>query len=130
VQVFLNLAENAVHAVSSVPPGRPRTLRIHTRIETDYHFASPRGGERPRPRGRFLRIDVEDDGPGIPDDARPKLFSPFFTTKSKGTGLGLAISHRIVTYHGGTIRFESEPGRTVFRVILPVADEDVPGVPK
>ncbi|MGH7819201.1 MAG: two-component system sensor histidine kinase NtrB, partial [Candidatus Binatia bacterium] len=117
IQVFLNLVQNALHAVSAVPEGAPREIRLSTRIETDYHFA-PASGERRR-RTRFLRVDVEDTGPGIPADLQPKLFSPFFTTKPTGTGLGLAVSHRIVSDHGGTIRFESAPGRTVFRVILP-----------
>lgn len=119
IQVFLNLVQNAMHAVTSQPAERPRQVTLTTRIETSYHLAAPRGADEAPARGRFLRVDVEDTGPGIPEQLQPQLFAPFFTTKPKGTGLGLAISHRIVTDHGGTIRFESAPGRTLFRVILP-----------
>ena len=63
-----------------------------------------------------------DDGSGIAGDARPRLFEPYFTTKSSGTGLGLAICRRLLQAHGGGIELESsEPGRTVFRVTVPVA---------
>jgi nitrogen-specific signal transduction histidine kinase len=67
-----------------------------------------------------MAVEVEDNGPGIATEVQPQIFSPFFTTKPRGTGLGLATSHRIVTDHGGAIRFESRPGKTLFRVILPV----------
>ncbi len=114
-QLFLNLVQNALQAVCAIPDASRREVRLTTRVETDYHVApTPRG-----PRGQFLRMDIEDTGPGIPPEVQVNLFSPFVTTKPKGTGLGLAISHRIVADHGGTIRFESEPGRTLFRVVLP-----------
>jgi two-component system nitrogen regulation sensor histidine kinase GlnL len=115
IQVFLNLVQNALQAIASLPGDAPHELVLTSRVETGYHVAHAPGG-----RSRFLRFDVEDNGPGIPAEHQTSLFSPFFTTKPKGTGLGLAISHRIVAEHGGTIRFESAPGRTVFRVILPV----------
>jgi two-component system, NtrC family, nitrogen regulation sensor histidine kinase GlnL len=120
-QLVLNLVQNALHAVAESPAGEPREIRLTTRVETDYHLAS-----QPllaRGRVRLLRIDVEDTGPGISADVQANLFSPFVTTKAKGTGLGLAICQRIVSDHGGTIRFESDPGRTLFRVLLPAWDE-------
>jgi signal transduction histidine kinase len=66
-------------------------------------------------------LGVEDDGPGIPEEVRAKLFTPFFTTRSdgKGTGLGLYIARRIVESHGGTLRFTSRPGCTRFEARLP-----------
>jgi two-component system nitrogen regulation sensor histidine kinase GlnL len=94
-------------------------------VETDYHLAPQ--PLRARGRVRLLRVDVEDSGPGVAPDVQPNLFSPFVTTKVKGTGLGLAICQRIVSDHGGTIRFESDPGRTLFRVLLPAWDEDAGG---
>ncbi|MBI2962233.1 MAG: PAS domain-containing protein [Deltaproteobacteria bacterium] len=117
-QLLLNLAQNALQALAGLPAGAPAQLRFTTRVETDYHLAPPPAA-RPHVRGRLLRIDVEDTGPGMPPHVKQHLFSPFFTTKPKGTGLGLAICQRIVSDHGGTIRFESEPGRTLFRITLP-----------
>ena len=115
VQVLLNLVRNAIQALAANEG--ERVLRVSTRMENDYHFAA---GASDGGRTRLVRIDVEDNGPGIPAELQPNLFSPFVTTKPKGTGLGLAVSHRLVSDLGGTIRLESEPGRTVFRVILPV----------
>ncbi len=73
--------------------------------------------------GGWVMVAIEDDGPGIPPDVRTRIFDPFFTTKpiGQGTGLGLDISQQIVErQHGGALTFESEPGRTVFQVRLPV----------
>lgn len=74
-------------------------------------------------RGDSILIRVADDGPGIPEDIRTRVFDPFFTTKpvGQGTGLGLDMARRIVHLHGGDIAFSTQPGRTVFRVRLPVA---------
>jgi two-component system, NtrC family, sensor kinase len=67
-------------------------------------------------------VRVIDDGPGVPPEALPRIFEPFFTTKAKGegTGLGLGIARQIVAKHGGEMRCESVPGRTVFEVRLPI----------
>jgi two-component system nitrogen regulation sensor histidine kinase GlnL len=115
-QLLLNLVQNALQAVGELPAGAPREIRLTTRVETDYHVSV---APLRRGRGRLLRVDVEDTGPGIPAEVQSNLFSPFFTTKRKGTGLGLAICQRIVADHGGVIRFESAPGRTLFRAVLP-----------
>jgi signal transduction histidine kinase len=69
---------------------------------------------------RQATIEVEDDGVGVPADA-PQIFDAFHTTKPAGTGLGLSIVRRIVEDHGGEVAYESVPGRTVFRVRLPVS---------
>lgn len=118
VQVFLNLLQNSVQALTALPREAPRQIRVSTRMETGFHVSPPREGARTR--ARLMTVEIEDSGPGIPEEAQVHVFSPLFTTKRAGTGLGLAISHRLVTDHGGAIRFESEPGRTVFRVSLPV----------
>jgi len=68
-----------------------------------------------------LEIAIEDNGPGIPADLMPILFDPFVTTKANGSGLGLALVAKIVGDHGGIIDSDSRPGRTRFRVLLPVA---------
>ncbi|MDX1687245.1 MAG: ATP-binding protein [Candidatus Promineifilaceae bacterium] len=111
-QVWTNLIDNAIDAVSGVPDGpvAEPTVTVSTRMEGD-------------PEDRWVVVTIGDNGPGIPEEALPKLFDPFFTTKppGKGTGLGLDISYNIVVHkHGGEIRVDSEPGRTTFEVWLPV----------
>ena len=100
-QVWTNLISNAVQAL-----GGKGTLAIET----------AQVGDR-------AVVRVIDSGPGVPPEAMPRIFEPFFTTKPKGegTGLGLGICRQIVDKHGGTIRCESRPGRTVFEVTLPIA---------
>jgi two-component system NtrC family sensor kinase len=95
--------------------------------------AGPGGGRivvKARREGDWLRLEVQDDGPGIPEEARTRIFDPFFTTKPDGTGLGLSISHGIVDEHGGRIEVESltteEAGAakrtgTTMRVLLPLS---------
>ncbi len=97
-QVLLNLVRNAVDACESKGGGKV-LLRVRTSAESNV-------------------IEVEDDGPGLPDPKAP-IFEPFFTTKPNGTGLGLSLVHRIVNDHDGTIGCESRPGRTVFTVSIP-----------
>jgi len=104
-QVWTNLIDNAIDAVD----GRGR-ITVRTASEN----------------GRVL-VEVSDDGPGIPDDVRERIFEPFYTTKDvgEGTGLGLDISYRVIVEdHKGDIRVLSEPGDTRFQVRLPV---DEPG---
>jgi signal transduction histidine kinase len=73
--------------------------------------------------GESLVIRVIDNGPGIPDPIRERIFDPFFTTKpvGQGTGLGLDLVRRLVRRHEGTVDVDSRPGRTEFRVTLPLA---------
>ncbi|MBX3197878.1 MAG: PAS domain S-box protein [Labilithrix sp.] len=98
-QVLLNVLQNAVEAV--VPQGGG-TVTVRARREPHHVW-----------------IEIEDDGPGIPS-SEPSIFDAFYSTKPTGTGLGLAIVHRIVTDHGGNIDVDSHPGRTRFRVTLPL----------
>ena len=98
-QVLLNLVQNGIEAMA--PSGRGTATMRARRLPM------------------AAMIEVEDDGPGIPGTGAP-IFDAFYTTKPTGTGLGLAIVHRVVTDHGGTIGYESRPGRTVFRATLPI----------
>jgi signal transduction histidine kinase len=70
--------------------------------------------------GNRVTIEIEDNGPGIPDDIKDKILQPFFTTKkgTQGTGLGLSITHDIVKAHGGSIDILSQPGKTIFLIKL------------
>jgi signal transduction histidine kinase len=73
--------------------------------------------------GQHVVVRVIDNGPGIPSEIRSRVFDPFLTTKpiGQGTGLGLDIARRLVRHNDGVINFESQPGRTEFRVSLPIA---------
>jgi two-component system NtrC family sensor kinase len=102
-QVFLNLMMNACEAMED-----EGTIRIST-----------------RPVAGGVRLEVHDDGPGIPEEVQSRIFDPFFTTKpvGVGTGLGLSLSHGIIERHGGRISVESLPGRgTTFVVELTLED--------
>jgi PAS domain S-box-containing protein len=101
-QVFINLVRNAIEAMSGGGVVTLRARRVGTSIE----------------------VDVEDDGPGIPDGS--PVFDAFYTTREHGTGLGLAIVHRIVNDHGGAIRLRSQPGETVFTIRLAAAPSEEP----
>ena len=105
-QVLLNLMINAQQAMA----GKPGTMKLATsRLDM-----------------KMIKIQVIDDGPGIPEDVQSKIFEPFFTTKpvGQGTGLGLSVSYGIVKTHKGDIDVQSEPGKgTVFTILLPTAEK-------
>ncbi len=117
-QVVLNLVKNSIEAINehrNAAHGQEREFFV--RIETSKSIeALP--GEEPRP---FAVLRVSDNGPGVSEEIRDKIFSPFFTTKRSGTGLGLAISHEVVRGHGGWITLETEEGKgTTFIIRIPL----------
>jgi signal transduction histidine kinase len=70
--------------------------------------------------GDRVALEVEDTGPGVPEEVRLRLFEPFFTTREKGSGLGLAIVQKTAETNAGHVEVDSEPGRgTIFRLVLP-----------
>jgi signal transduction histidine kinase len=107
-QVLTNLIRNAAEAAGSKG-------RVTIRVRDDIQGA---------------RVDVEDDGPGLAEQAASRLFEPFFTTKDKGTGLGLAVSRAIARAHGGDITLSPSPGQgAIFTLTLPLhtQSQEVPG---
>jgi PAS domain S-box-containing protein len=112
-QVFLNILTNARQAIVGADAGG--RIEVATGVQ-----------------GRSVTVRIADDGPGIPPDALPRVFDPFFTTRTgeglgEGTGLGLSICYGIVAEHGGRIRAESREGQgAVFTVELPIDDAPAP----
>ena len=105
-RVFTNLISNAVDAMSTSGD----SLAINARINRT-------SSELP-----MVEITVSDNGPGVPDDMRERIFEPFVSTSAKGTGLGLAITKEIVTAHKGSIKVDSFPGGTNFIVSIPAVN--------
>lgn len=105
VQIWINLIKNAVESMVAAKSSEP-VLKV-----------------RSRALGQEVEVTIEDNGPGIPENIKKRIFEPSFTTKvgglSFGLGLGLTIVNRIVAGHNGEITVDSEPGKTVFKVTLP-----------
>ncbi|MCV6596368.1 MAG: ATP-binding protein [Mangrovicoccus sp.] len=112
LQVFLNLLKNAAEAGSE-----GGTIRIRTFYELSLRVRRPDGSGRALP----LQVEIIDDGPGLPSEIASDIFDPFVSGRENGTGLGLALVSKIISEHDGWIGVESVPGRTVFRISLPVA---------
>jgi len=113
IQAFLNLVKNATEAV----PAQGGEIQISTAYQHGVRLAVSGTDTRLH---LPLVVKVADNGEGIPEDLRRHLFDPFVTTKHNGTGLGLALVAKVIDDHGGVIEFESQPGRTVFRMFLPM----------
>lgn len=109
-QLFLNLLRNGAQAGAS---------RIHliTRIEHNAPLLS-------RPGAHAVRVDIDDDGNGVPEGLRDKLFLPLMSGREQGSGFGLAIAQQIARNHGGLIEYQPLPAGSRFRVRLPLADAD------
>ena len=107
IQSVLNIARNAAQAGAKTIEFRTRAVRQPTILRQRYKLA--------------LELQVVDDGPGVPDEIRDRIFNPLVSGRQGGTGLGLSLAQTFVQYHQGVIDFESRPGRTLFRILLPVS---------
>jgi two-component system nitrogen regulation sensor histidine kinase GlnL len=106
IQAVLNIARNAAQAGSRHITFRTRAVRQITILRQRYRLA--------------LELQVVDDGPGVPEEIQDRIFNPLISGREGGTGLGLSLAQTFVQYHQGVIEFESRPGRTTFRILLPL----------
>ncbi|MDH5784292.1 MAG: nitrogen regulation protein NR(II) [Chromatiales bacterium] len=108
IQALMNLVRNAAQAV-----GEEGEITLRTRSMRRYTIGTVQ-------HKLVVRVDVIDNGPGISEEMRESLFLPMITGRAEGTGLGLPIAQSMVNLNGGLIEWESQPGKTVFTVLLPV----------
>ena len=116
VQVFLNLIKNATEAAGE----NGGMIRLRTFYDLSLRLRRKDGTGSNLP----LQVEIIDDGPGIPPDIARDIFEPFVSGRENGTGLGLALVSKIISDHGGWIGVDSAPGKTVFRLSLPMAPRD------
>ena len=106
IQAVLNIARNAAQAGARNIRFKTRALRQVTILKQRCRLA--------------LELQVVDDGPGVPEEIHDRIFNPLISGREGGTGLGLSLAQTFVQYHKGVIEFESRPGRTIFRILLPL----------
>ncbi len=106
IQAVLNIARNAAQAGGRNIAFRTRAVRQITVLRQRYKLA--------------LELQVVDDGPGVPDEIQDRIFSPLVSGREGGSGLGLSLAQTFIQFHQGVIEFESRPGRTTFRILLPI----------
>ena len=119
LQVFLNLLKNASEAAG--PQGGTITIRTFYDLSLRLRRRGSAG------RGLPLQVEIIDDGPGLPPAIATDVFEPFVSGSKNGSGLGLALVSKVITEHEGWISVDSVPGRTVFRISLPVAQNPPEG---
>ncbi|MGQ9424984.1 nitrogen regulation protein NR(II) [Gilvimarinus sp. F26214L] len=118
IQAILNVARNAWEALEDAGMVSQGEIRIRTRVQRQFTI------------GRFhhplvCRVDVIDNGPGIPAEIVEEIFYPMISGRAKGTGLGLAISQQLISQHLGLIACRSEPGRTEFSIYIPIQAQPI-----
>ncbi|HEY3075097.1 MAG TPA: nitrogen regulation protein NR(II) [Burkholderiales bacterium] len=106
IQAVLNIARNAAQAGAKRISFRTRAVRQITILRQRHKLA--------------LELQVIDDGPGVPEEIQDRIFNPLVSGREGGTGLGLSLAQTFVQYHQGVVEFESRPGRTIFRILLPL----------
>jgi two-component system nitrogen regulation sensor histidine kinase GlnL len=106
IQAVLNIARNAAQAGARHIEFRSRAVRQVTLLRRRYKLA--------------LELQIIDDGPGVPEEIQDRIFNPLVSGREGGTGLGLSLAQTFVQYHHGVVEFESRPGHTTFRILLPL----------
>jgi two-component system nitrogen regulation sensor histidine kinase GlnL len=106
IQAVLNIARNSAQVGAKTICFRTRVMRQVTILKQRHRLA--------------LELQVIDDGPGVPEEIQDRIFNPLVSGREGGTGLGLSLAQTFVHYHHGVIEFESRPGRTIFRILLPL----------
>ncbi|HEX4927220.1 MAG TPA: nitrogen regulation protein NR(II) [Burkholderiales bacterium] len=106
IQALLNIARNAAQSGARTIEFKSRAVRQVTLLRQRYRLA--------------LELQIIDDGPGVPKEIQDRIFSPLVSGREGGTGLGLSLAQAFVQYHRGVIEFESRPGHTIFRILLPL----------
>ena len=116
IQAMLNIARNAAQAIAAQPPGREKgEIRLKTRVARQVTLA--------RKRYRHaVEVQIIDNGPGIPESLRERIFYPLVSGREGGSGLGLTLAQNFISQHQGTVAFESMPGKTFFSILLPVKE--------
>lgn len=118
IQVVLNIVRNAAQAIKGADTANGE-IRLRTRVARQVTLS--------RRRYRHaVQIDICDNGPGIPENMKERVFQPLISGREGGSGLGLTIAHNFITQHRGTITFDSMPGKTCFTLLLPVQDDARP----
>ncbi len=115
IQAVLNIMRNAVQATEQAKGDR--IIELHTRIQRQFTIGTHR-------HKLVCRIDIRDNGPGVPPELRESLFVPMVSGRAEGTGLGLAISQSIINRHQGVIEYSQEAGWTVFTLYIPLEESN------
>lgn len=111
IQATLNIVRNAAQSL-----GKDGEITLRTRIQRRFTIAT-------QPHRLITKIEIIDNGPGIPSDMIENIFYPMVSGKAEGSGLGLSIAQSIVNQHDGLIECKSQPGKTVFTILLPLEDK-------
>lgn len=113
IQALLNIARNAMQALQEAKLNQQNVITLRTRIQRQFTIGQLH-------HALTCRIDIEDNGPGIPPELVADIFYPMITGRAEGTGLGLAISQHLIQQHQGFVECSSHPGQTIFSVYIPL----------